>query len=74
MKSKRQSKNKANNKVIEIDMMRIDPGAIGLLVASLKSISITVGEQITVEQLTELSIVMRIYRYDHVYGHHVRNK
>ena len=34
--------------------------------ASLKSISITVGEQITVEQLTELSIVMRISRYDHV--------
>ena len=30
--------------------------------ASLKSISITVGEQITVEQLTELSIVMRISR------------
>ena len=29
MKSKRQSKNKASNKVIEIDMMRIDPGGIG---------------------------------------------
>ena len=28
MKSKRQSKNKASNKVMEIDMMRIDPGAI----------------------------------------------
>ena len=28
-KGKKQSKNKANNKVIEIDMMRIDPGAIG---------------------------------------------
>ena len=36
------------------------------LVASLKSISITVGEQITLEKLTELSIVMRISRYDHV--------
>ena len=35
--------------------------------ASLESISITVGKQITVEQLTELSIVMRISRYDHVY-------
>ena len=34
----------------------------------------TVGEQITVEQLTELSIVMRISRYDHVYRHHVRDK
>ena len=29
MKCKRQSKNKASNKVMEIDMMRIDPGAIG---------------------------------------------
>ena len=34
----------------------------------------TVGERITVEQLTELSIVMRISRYDHVYRHHVRDK
>ena len=33
-----------------------------------------VGEQITVEQLTELSVVMRISRYDHVYRHHVRDK
>ena len=38
------------------------------------SISITVGEQITVEQLIELSIVMRISRYDHVYRHHIRDK
>ena len=38
------------------------------------SISITVGEQITVEQLIELSILMRISRYDHVYRHHVRDK
>ena len=29
MKSKKQSKNKASNKAIEIDMMRIDSGAIG---------------------------------------------
>ena len=29
MKSKRQSKNKESIKVMEIDMMRIDPGAIG---------------------------------------------
>ena len=34
----------------------------------------TVGEQIIVEQLTELSIVMRISRHDHVYRHHVRDK
>ena len=34
----------------------------------------TVGEQITVEQLTELSIVMRISRHDHEYRHHVRVK
>ena len=33
-----------------------------------------VGEQITVEQLTELSIVMKVSRYDHVYRHHVRDK
>ena len=56
-------------------MMKIDPGAIGFTSGfSQDSISITVGEQITVEQLTELSIVMRIPRYDHVYRHHVRDK
>ena len=38
------------------------------------TIIIPVGEQITVEQLIELSIVMRISRYDHVYGHHVHAK
>ena len=38
------------------------------------SISITVGEQITVEKLIELSTVMSISRYDHVYRHHVRDK
>ena len=38
------------------------------------SISIMVGEQITVEQLIEKRIIMRIYRYDHVYRHHVRDK
>ena len=45
-----------------------------LLVASLKSISIMVGEQITVEQLIEERIIMRLSRHDHVYRHHVRNK
>ena len=60
---------------MEIDMMRIDPGAIGFTRSfSQDSISITVGEQITVEQLIELSIVMRISRHDHVYRHYVRDK
>ena len=60
---------------MEIDMMRIDPGAIGFTSGfSEDSISITVGEQITVEQLIEKRIIMRISRYDHVYRHHVRDK
>ena len=63
MKSKRQSKNKASNKVMEIDMMRIDPGAIGFTSGfSQEHRYSTVGEQITIEQLTELSIVMSISR------------
>ena len=75
MKNKRQSKNKASNKVMEIDMMRIAPGAIGFTTgfSQVHRYSM-VGEQITVEQLTELSIVMSISRYDHVYRHHVRDK
>ena len=60
---------------MEIDMMRIDPGAIGFTSGFYREHKYsTVGEQITVEQLTELSIVMRISRYDHVYRHHVRDK
>ena len=60
---------------MEIDMMRIDPGAIDFTsVFSQGHKYSMVGEQITVEQLTELSIVMRISRYDHVYRHHVRDK
>ena len=56
-------------------MMRIDPGAIDFTNGfSQKHKYSTVGEQITVEQLTELSIVMRISRYDHVYRHRVRDK
>ena len=56
-------------------MMRIDPGAIGFTSGfSQEHRFSTVGKQITVEQLTELSIVMRISRYDHVYRHHVRDK
>ena len=70
MKSKRQSKNRASIKVMEIDMMRIDPGAIGFTSGfSQEHKYSTVGEQITVEQLIELSIIMSISRYDHVYRH-----
>ena len=56
-------------------MIKIDLGAIGFTsVLSREHKYSTVGEQITIEQLTELSIVMRISRYDHVYRHHVRDK
>ena len=56
-------------------MMKIDTGAIGSTSGfSQEHKYFTVGEQITVEQLTELSIVMRISRYDHVYRQHVRDK
>ena len=56
-------------------MMENRPGAIGFTSGfSQDSISITVGEQITVEQLIEKCIVMRISRHDHVYRHHVRDK
>ena len=52
MKCKRQSKNKASNKVMEIDMMRIDPGAIGFTSGfSQEHKYFTVGEQITVERI-----------------------
>ena len=63
VKSKRKSKTKQVNKVMEIDMMRIDPGAIDFTSGfSQEHKYSTVGEQITVEQLTELSIVMRLSR------------
>ena len=56
-------------------MIKIDPGDIGFTSGiSREHKYSTVGEQITIEQLTELSIVMRISRYDHVYRHHVRDK
>ena len=72
MKSKRQSKKQNKIKVMEIDMMRIDPGAIGFTSGfSQEHKYFTVGERITIEQLTELNIVMRISRYAHVYRHHV---
>ena len=44
--------------------MKIDPGAIGFTSGfSQEHRYFTVGERITIEQLTELSIVMRISRY-----------
>ena len=56
-------------------MMNIDPGAIDFTSGfSQEHKYFTMGEQITVEPLTELSIVMRISRYDHVYRHHVSVK
>ena len=60
---------------MEIDMMRIDPGAIDFTSGfSQEHKYSTVGEQIIVEQLIELRIIMRISRHDHVYRHHIRNK
>jgi len=56
-------------------MIKIDTGAIGFTSGfSQEHKYFTMGEQITVEQLTELSIVMRISRHDHVYRHHVHDK
>ena len=56
-------------------MKRDRPGAIGFTRGfSQDSISITVGEQITDEQLIEKHIVMRLSRHDHEYRHHVQNK
>ena len=65
MKSKGKVKKQNKIKVMEIDMMRIDPGAIGFTSGFSQEHKYSmVGEQITVEQLTELSIVMRISRHD----------
>ena len=56
-------------------MMENRPGVIGFTSGfSQDSISITVGEQITIEQLIEKHIVMTLPRHDHVYRHHVRDK
>ena len=56
-------------------MMKIDPRAIGFTSGfSREHKYSTVSEQITVEKLTELSIIMRISRHDHVHRHHVRDK
>ena len=60
---------------MEIDMMRIDPGNIVFTSGFSQEHKYSmVGEQITVEQLTELSIIMSISRYDHAYRHHVQDK
>ena len=60
---------------MEIDMMRIDSGAIGFTSGfSQENKYSTVGEKITVEQLIQKRIIMRLSRYDHVYRHHVRDK
>ena len=65
----------ANKSQLKAYMIKDRPGAIGFTSGfSQEHKYSTVGEQITVEQLTELSIVMRISRYDHVYRHHVRDK
>ena len=74
-KIKAKEKEKEITKYWEINMMKIDPGAIGFTSGfSQDSISIMMGEQITVEQLIEKCIIMRISRHDHVYRHHVRDK
>ena len=65
----------ANKSRLEANMIRDRPGAIGFTSGfSQDSISITVGEQITVEQLIEKRIIMRLSRHDHVYRHHVHDK
>ena len=66
---------KETTKYWKINMMKIEPGAIGFTSGfSQEHKYFMVGEQITVEQLTELRIVTRISRHDHVYRHHVRDK
>ena len=63
VKVKGKVKTKQVNKVIEIDMMRKRPGAIGFTSGFSQEHKYSmVGEQITVEQLTELSIVMSMSR------------
>ena len=54
-------------------MIKIDPGAIGFTSGFSREHKYSmVGEQITVEQLIELCIIMRISRHDH--RHHVCDK
>ena len=69
-------KSKVENKSrLKAYMIKDRPGALGFTSGfSRDSISITVGEQITVEQFIEKQIIMRISRHDHVYRHHVRDE
>ena len=54
----------ANKSRLEANMIRDRPGAIGFTSGFSKdSIIITVGEQITVEQLIEKRIIMRLSRH-----------
>jgi len=65
----------ANKSRLKAYMIKDRPGAIGFTSGfSQDSISITVGDQITVDQLIERRIIMRLYRHDHVYRHHVCDK
>ena len=60
-KVKGKVKTKQVNKVMEIDMMRIDPAAIGFTSGfSQEHKYFTMGEQIAVEQLIEKRIIMTI--------------
>ena len=60
---------------MEIDMMRIDLGAIGFTSGFSQEHKYSmVGEQITVKELIELSIIMMLSRYDHVYRNNVQDK
>ena len=64
-----------NKSRLKANMIRDRPGAIGFTRGfSRDSISIMVGEQITIEQLIEKRIIMTLSRHDHVYRHHVHNK
>ena len=59
----------------KINMMKIDPGAIGFTSGfSQEHKYFMVGEQITVEQLIERRIIMRLSRHDPVYSQHVRDE
>ena len=65
----------ANKSRLKAYMIRDRPGGIGFTSGfSQDSISITVGEQITVEQLIKKRINMRLSKHDHVYRHHVHDK
>ena len=65
----------ANKSRLKAYMIKDRPGAIGFTSGfSQDSISITVGEPITVEQLIEKRIIMRLSRHDDVYRRHVRDK